>query len=501
MAIVGVCSTLLVCAWVAGCLAVIYQMPRRVEKNSEFYVRSFTFLFMRFKPDAYWFTVIPICRNLLVSLAPCLPDSTSQILCLQGLLLLYVYVAALYSPWRVHLANYLGCIITMALIGFLSCAAFFVEAPSTESMAWLCSILVTFMIVMNAAILVFAGFQFWSHKYKKPFSFFICHHKAGAGALARLLKLHLTELCSKSLRYRHQTVFVDSDDLKNLEFLFDYVGSQSEHVVVLMSKELLLRPWCMGELVTAHLQQPRLKIIPVLWPDFTRPDDDFISQYTSHVDCSCLLPHHITTPMIQSMLSWLRDLPGLSLPSLITGDVVNQVSMNIISGSFAQVPMQDAEGSAGFSRTASKNAQATGAHVVAITDHSNTESVATALVLCKMVAPLTTQDPSLAPRFLPKDEDVPQTVKTCIFILSNGAFFEPSFVKAMLQAARMESMVLPIIAQDGFRFPGKAFLEEFEKRASSTLAPHGILEAPELLAQLIASLFKEIAIVFSPQDY
>eukprot|EP00930_Biecheleria_cincta_P065340 TRINITY_DN5110_c0_g1_i4.p1 TRINITY_DN5110_c0_g1~~TRINITY_DN5110_c0_g1_i4.p1 ORF type:complete len:1421 (-),score=213.93 TRINITY_DN5110_c0_g1_i4:543-4754(-) len=499
MAMIGMFSTLLVCAWVAGCLAVIYQLPRQIEKNNEFYMRSFTFLFMRFKPDVYWFTVVPICRNLLVSLAPTLPDSTSQILCLQGFQLLYVVVVAHYSPWRVRLGNYLDITITMALLAFLSCAAFFVETSSMKAVAWLCSILVVFMFFLNATILGLAGFQLWSHKYRKPFSFFLCHHKAGAGAFARLLKLHLTELCSKSLRHRHQKVFIDSDDLKNLEFLFDYVGSQSEHIVVLMSEELLLRPWCMGELVTAHLHQPGLKMVPVRWSDFTRPDDEFISNYSSHVDCSCLLPHNITIQMIQSMLGWLRDLPGLSLPALLTGDAVDHISRNIVSGSFARI--QDAEVSADPSKTASKGGQATGAAVVVIADTSNTESVSTALVLCKMVSPLTTQDPSLTPRYLEKDEDVAESVKTCIFILSNGAFFEASFVKSIIQAARIETMVLPIIAQDGFRFPGKEFLEDYKQRASSMLAPHGILEPPEILVQLISSLFKEIAIVFSPQDY
>eukprot|EP00930_Biecheleria_cincta_P035797 TRINITY_DN2459_c0_g1_i4.p1 TRINITY_DN2459_c0_g1~~TRINITY_DN2459_c0_g1_i4.p1 ORF type:complete len:1420 (-),score=174.31 TRINITY_DN2459_c0_g1_i4:106-3750(-) len=509
MATIGLCSTLFVCAWVAGCLVVICQMPRQIEKHNDFYMRSFTFLFLRYKPNTYWFTVVPICRNLLLSLAPCLPDATSQLICLQCLMLIYLPVTALYLPWRVNAANYLDIAATMALLAFLSYGAFFVDAPSMTAIAWLCSTLVVLVCVLNAALLAFAGFLFFAHKSSKPFRFFLCHHKAAAGAFARLLKLDLTELCPKSLQCRHQEVFLDSDDLTSLELLFDYVGSRSEQVVVLMTKEILLRPWCIGELVTAHLHQPRVKIMPVFWPDFTRPDDGFISRYTSHVDCSCLVPHNITTRMIQSMLGWLRDLPGLSLPSLVTGDIMNKVLDYIITVPLAQP--QEAENSACFSDVASTNsygfvtlhrsssiAKET-TQVVVIADNYNTESVATAFVLCKMVAQLTIQDPSLTPRYLQQDEDIPSSVKICIFILSHGVLFEAPFLKAILQAARIESMVLPIITQESFRFPGRPFCDEYKKRISM-LASHDILEPPETLAQLIDTLFTEIAIVFSPQD-
>ena len=94
-------------------------------------------------------------------------------------------------------------------------------------------------------------------------------------------------------------VFIDCDDLKNLEMLFEYVGRQTDTVVVLFSKELLLRPWCVGELVTAHLSLA-VKITPVLFPDFVAPDKNFIRQYDASVDIRCLAPHGIDTSMIQA---------------------------------------------------------------------------------------------------------------------------------------------------------------------------------------------------------
>ena len=46
--------------------------------------------------------------------------------------------------------------------------------------------------------------------------------------------------------------FIDSDDLKDLDKLFDYVGSDTANFLVIGSKEVLLRPCCVGEIVTAQ---------------------------------------------------------------------------------------------------------------------------------------------------------------------------------------------------------------------------------------------------------
>lgn len=493
MAAIGICSTLLVCAWVSVCLFVIYRLPKQIKESNEFFMRSFTFLFMRFKPDDYWFSAFLICRNLLVALTPLLPDSTSQLLCLQCIQVLYLVAAVHFMPWRIRLANQVDCMVTVVLLAFLSGAAFLVKTPNTETMAWMCSILVILMFVLNAIILCFDSFPVLFRRFQKPFSFFICHHKAGTGAFARLLKLHLEELSSKSLRHQRQKVFVDSDEPRNLGLILDYIANQSDHMVVFMSKELLLRPWCIGELVAAHLQLPSLKILPVFWPDFSRPDDVYISKYALRVDCSSLLSHGINVTMVQSMLEWLREVPGLSLPSVVTQHVVTGIAASIVDGSLAQ--------EAGSCAKSLSSNQSQPSRVVAIADRTNTESVATALILCKMISSFTAQDPSIAPWYLDENEDAAEVVETCIFVLSDGAFFEPSFVRHIIQVAGLQAMMLPIIAHDGFRFPGKAFLAHYEQRASAILTPHGILEDPKILTELIGRLCEEVAIVFAPQGY
>ena len=68
--------------------------------------------------------------------------------------------------------------------------------------------------------------------------YFICHHKLGAGNFARLLKMVLSKT-----RGAKPNPFIDCDDLKDLDKLFDYVGSHVDTFIIVCSKELLLRIW------------------------------------------------------------------------------------------------------------------------------------------------------------------------------------------------------------------------------------------------------------------
>merc|ERR1712159_475797 len=82
-------------------------------------------------------------------------------------------------------------------------------------------------------------------KQLKQFQFFLCHHKAGAGAFSRTLKLFLSK--QKNVTRK---IFMDSDDLQDLDQLFGYVCTHTENFVIIVSPEIFKRPWCMGELVT-----------------------------------------------------------------------------------------------------------------------------------------------------------------------------------------------------------------------------------------------------------
>ena len=58
----------------------------------------------------------------------------------------------------------------------------------------------------------------------------------------------------------------DSDYLEDLKILFGAVGNRTDTLVELCTAEILLRPWCVGEMVTARLHDIDTFLIRL--PDF-----------------------------------------------------------------------------------------------------------------------------------------------------------------------------------------------------------------------------------------
>ena len=98
--------------------------------------------------------------------------------------------------------------------------------------------------------------------------------------------------------------FIDCDDLKDLDTLFEVVGNETDTLLALCSAELLRRVWCVGEIATAwHKQTP---VIRLELPEFKAPDEYSIA------DCRALVPgvvafeqHGITTKDVQQSIRWV----------------------------------------------------------------------------------------------------------------------------------------------------------------------------------------------------
>ena len=78
---------------------------------------------------------------------------------------------------------------------------------------------------------------------RKSFCAFLSHYKMQAAAEARILKLELV----RALRCKEENVFLDSDNLSDLRELLDHVR-QSDCFVIMYTKEVMSRPWCLLEI-------------------------------------------------------------------------------------------------------------------------------------------------------------------------------------------------------------------------------------------------------------
>ena len=125
--------------------------------------------------------------------------------------------------------------------------------------------------------------------------------------MARLLQLDLME--NPKVKKR---VFIDSDDLRDLDMLFEYVSKDTDTMIGLCSKLLLHRPWCVGELANAH--QASIHTVRVVLPDFEDPKPDFISGYCDIVpDTEKLAEHGVTPGMMSAALAWFQEQQSVHL--------------------------------------------------------------------------------------------------------------------------------------------------------------------------------------------
>mmetsp|Transcript_63440 Transcript_63440/g.182078 ORF Transcript_63440/g.182078 Transcript_63440/m.182078 type:complete len:155 (-) Transcript_63440:918-1382(-) len=92
--------------------------------------------------------------------------------------------------------------------------------------------LATFALAVLYALLRY----FWS---SINYGAFLCHHKAGAGVWARYFKLRLA--C-----YTKANIFIDSDNLMELDTLFECVRASTRHLVVLGTRDVCYRMWMIG---------------------------------------------------------------------------------------------------------------------------------------------------------------------------------------------------------------------------------------------------------------
>eukprot|EP00434_Breviolum_minutum_P025812 symbB.v1.2.022819.t1/scaffold2042.1/size196763/2 len=79
--------------------------------------------------------------------------------------------------------------------------------------------------------------------------------------LGMIIQMRAWPWRTKVQKYSGDGVFLDSDELQDLDSLFECVRAHTSFVVPLLTPGLLTRPWCVGELATAFLN--RVPILPI----------------------------------------------------------------------------------------------------------------------------------------------------------------------------------------------------------------------------------------------
>eukprot|EP00971_Amphidinium_carterae_P140150 2776998-Amphidinium_carterae.1 len=116
----------------------------------------------------------------------------------------YMIVQQTVRPWRVAVANFVDMSIGIGLVLLLLAIAVLTDFQAGGSAVRVAGVLAMLVVIVApATTFMIAQRKAWAASH---YEHFICHHKAGAGAQARLMKMLLVNRHGKN-------VFIDSDNL------------------------------------------------------------------------------------------------------------------------------------------------------------------------------------------------------------------------------------------------------------------------------------------------
>eukprot|EP00811_Abedinium_folium_P033515 NODE_6471_length_1669_cov_3.269131.p1 GENE.NODE_6471_length_1669_cov_3.269131~~NODE_6471_length_1669_cov_3.269131.p1 ORF type:complete len:529 (-),score=147.08 NODE_6471_length_1669_cov_3.269131:81-1499(-) len=197
--------------------------------------------------------------------------------------------------------------------------------PSTDEVMGVGTAMIVAFAVSMGLSLIYCLFR--NLRPGRKYDYFICHHKAGAQAQARLVKQLLQSHAGRS-------VFIDSDDLCRLDGLFSIVGFQVNHLLVYLTDSTLRRPWCVGEIVTALRSGVRVTLIKT--PSFAPPTPSQIANLSSYIDFSstALSEYGISLDDIAAAFKKVLDpdFPSYSLGLEHGIEKFNRLAGTILSG-------------------------------------------------------------------------------------------------------------------------------------------------------------------------
>ncbi|CAE8736238.1 unnamed protein product [Polarella glacialis] len=396
---------------------IIVELPKRMQKADVAFLRTWSFLYYRYRPGAAVFSVILLLRNVALVIVPVIPGGATKVLLIILVLCVSILVTSFMLPWRILECNYMEASLLAGMAVLISMGSLFMEDVDVDSVMQVCLALFIDMILLIFGVFVWGFAKYLRAKHRKPFQYSLCHQKSGAGAFARLLKCELIRMNAVKGK-----VFVDCDDLQDLTKLFGYVGFDTEHLIILGTKDILTRKWCMGEVTTGRLH--KVKTVVVALPDYEPPSETLVQEYQVHVpDVTELAAHGISLAAVQETLRWMRELPTIellgTLDSKLTKAVCKElVVMHVSPGSMGKNGVQlsnEAEDELDEeTRLVNRKAQYNGSKVAILVDYKNMEAVATALVLQLMVSPLLISSGGMVPYIMTANEEAMPTVQIIV---------------------------------------------------------------------------------------
>jgi len=374
--------------------------------------------------------------------------------------------------------NFMDAFFGAVMILFMNITAFCVKDTHLEVLGWVCVAMVLVALALLAALLVLALLRRCG-KLTKPFSFFLCHCKAEAGAFARWLKLELVN--NPQVK---QEVFLDSDNLESLDCLLGYVAQDVQTLVVIASRTVFYRPWCVGEMTTAHGAVVHSIVLEMAdYEPLTAGQIETYETLVPDLEGLCV-DNGIALQAVRAALSAFSMKERIGVPALLAAPGMAVLGKMLVagtpSGNLASAP----------------KAPKIMPHVGILRDRT-IEANAIAFVLQRLMVRYTCFGETGPPEVLcmEDDEPIPTTVKKALLLCTQGCFAEFLFLTRVCELSDRNAHILPVIGDDEFRVPRP---EVFKTLRTSQIKgfSNGAGRQQEMVARAVAIIFKEIAVPF-----
>ncbi|CAK8997648.1 unnamed protein product, partial [Durusdinium trenchii] len=234
------------------------------------FTNAVRFLTGRMQPDyvmfSFWWNV----RNFLVSLAPVLASSNygAQVTLILAVFVLWLIGQSKTQCWRFDVLNLLDTVVSGLQIMML-CFFGLLASDDTVDRAMIGWCIIAIFTATLWLLIALAGYKVVNHLRKRSaYDVFLTHHKAAAALSARHLKT-LFNMCTTL------NVFLDVDELDNLDNL-SFAVKHTRKLLVMLTSDVLRRPWCAVEIGTAYLNKVPLRVVQIN-ADNVDLSDDFIT--------------------------------------------------------------------------------------------------------------------------------------------------------------------------------------------------------------------------------
>merc|ERR1719478_1072790 len=120
------------------CVVLSWYAPKLITAGAKNFIVASRFLFLRFRPDVWWWGSVILLRNLFLALSPIIsPDHPRvQLLIIISILLFATLLQARFWPWRAALLNSLDASTCFILSLLLLTSTAFLEKETGDDDSW-----------------------------------------------------------------------------------------------------------------------------------------------------------------------------------------------------------------------------------------------------------------------------------------------------------------------------------------------------------------------------